>query len=180
MLFFGRMSPYKGIEMLYEAMVLAADRLDGIRLIVAGPNGGAYRPPDPPVLGNGCTIDSRIGYVSNPELAALFQKAAVVVCPYLDATQSGVVLTAHGFDRPVIASAVGGLPEYVDHGQTGILIPPRDPRALANAIVEILGDYGRWRMMREAIGQRRHADRSWDQAAERLLNVYQKSVTGRG
>jgi len=58
----------------------------------------------------------------------------VVVLPYRSATQSGIAQIAYRFQRPVIASSVGGLPECIDDGRTGILVSPRDPEALGRAI----------------------------------------------
>jgi glycosyltransferase involved in cell wall biosynthesis len=55
-------------------------------------------------------------YLNNAETSELFERATLVACPNLDATQSGVVLTAFGFGKPVVATRVGGLPEYIDDG----------------------------------------------------------------
>jgi glycosyltransferase involved in cell wall biosynthesis len=70
-----------------------------------------YTPPSPPALPRGGALQLIDRYLSNSDAAALFRSASVVVCPYRDATQSGVVLSAFAFGVPVIASAVGGLPE---------------------------------------------------------------------
>jgi glycosyltransferase involved in cell wall biosynthesis len=61
-----------------------------------------------------------------------------VVLPYKDATQSGVVAAAYGAGRPVIASAVGGIPEVVIDGYNGLLVPPINPEALANAMEKLI------------------------------------------
>ena len=60
----------------------------------------------------------------------------MVVLPYRTATQSAVLQSAFGLETPVITTAVGGLPDVVDHGQTGLLVPPEDPAALAEAIIQ--------------------------------------------
>ena len=64
----------------------------------------------------------------------LFQQASVVVLPYVEASQSGVIPLAYTFMKPVVATTVGGLPEMVEDGRTGYLVPPRDERALAAAV----------------------------------------------
>jgi len=74
-------------------------------------------------------------YVPNEEIGYYFYAADLVVQPYISATGSGVIQTAFGFDKPVIATKVGCLPEIVEDGKTGFLVPPRDAEALAQAIV---------------------------------------------
>jgi glycosyltransferase involved in cell wall biosynthesis len=74
-------------------------------------------------------------YVPNEEVGLYFSAADVLVLPYLEATQSGVVQTAYGFELPVIATQVGGLGETVEHNCTGLIVPPGDVQALAEAIV---------------------------------------------
>ena len=74
-------------------------------------------------------------YVPNEEVALFFCAADLVVLPYTSATQSAVVPIAYSFERPVITTKVGGLPEVVIDGQTGFLVDPANPAALAEAIV---------------------------------------------
>ena len=74
-------------------------------------------------------------FIPDSEIATFFAATDVVLAPYRIEAQSGVALTAFHFGRPVIATAVGGLPEIID-GSNGILVPPEDPSALAGAIDE--------------------------------------------
>jgi glycosyltransferase involved in cell wall biosynthesis len=106
-LFFGRISPYKGLDVFYDAAVRVARQLPGVRFVVAGRPVQGYTPPSPPNLNGTGQIDVRDRYLSNAETAELFAEATVVVCPYRDATQSGVVLTAFGFGVPVVATHAG-------------------------------------------------------------------------
>ena len=69
------------------------------------------------------------------EGAELFQRCSVVALPYIDASQSGVIPTAYGFKKPVVVTEVGAIPEIVGDGITGFIVPPRNPEALAEAIV---------------------------------------------
>ncbi|WP_054847330.1 glycosyltransferase [Methanoculleus chikugoensis] len=117
------------------------------------------------------------------EGARLFQQASVVALPYLEASQSGVIPTAYGFRRPVVVTDVGGsLPEVVDDGVTGYVVPPRDPEALAAAIVRLLKDPpGACRRMG---GERGYAklktDMAWSTIARSLLAVYGELASARG
>jgi glycosyltransferase involved in cell wall biosynthesis len=79
-------------------------------------------------------------YVSDDVRARLFQEASVVALPYIEASQSGVLPLAYMHMKPVVATTVGGLPEMVDDGRTGYLVPPRDEQALATAVVRLLRD----------------------------------------
>jgi glycosyltransferase involved in cell wall biosynthesis len=73
-------------------------------------------------------------YVANEEVEKYFRAADVGILPYESATQSGIIQIAHDFGLPVITTNVGGLPEVVRHETTGFLVPPGDPKALADAV----------------------------------------------
>lgn len=171
-LFFGRLSPYKGLELFYEAAPLIARRVGHVRLVVAGQPVPGYTPPAPPVLARPAAIDVFPRYLSNVEVAALFQSARVAVCPYRDATQSGVVLTAFAFGVPVVAAAVGGLPEYVVPDETGLLVPHGDAGALAEAVCRILLDAPLAARLRRGIGEAAADRLSWRRTADALARTY--------
>lgn len=171
-LFFGRSSPYKGLDVFYEAARLVAERIPGVRFVVAGRPVPGYTPPSSPSLGASGAIDVIDRYLSNTEAATLFRSTSVVVCPYRDATQSGVVLTAFAFDVPVVASAVGGLPEYVIPERTGLLVPVGDPRAVADAVCRILLDTGFAAQLRSGIAMAAEGALSWRDTADALMRTY--------
>jgi len=168
--FFGRLSPYKGLEDFYRAIPLINRRISDARFLVAGRPIEGYTPPHPPVLPPPAHIDVIERYLAGAEAAALLRDASVVVCPYRDASQSGVVLSAFAFDVPVVATAVGGLPEYVLPERTGLVVPVGDAQAIADAVCRILLDPAlAWRL-RDGI---RHAPFSWDDAADTIVHGYQ-------
>ena len=173
---FGRLTPYKGLDLLYAAAPAVAAAVPGTRVVVAGEPAGDYVPPAPPTA-DGLTVDVRPGYLSTAEVAELCRTSAVVVCPYTDASQSGVVLTAHAFGAPVVATAVGGLPDYVDDGVTGLLVPPGDAAALAAALTRCLREPGLAEELRRGVALA-STDRAWSAAARTLLELYAE-VTGR-
>jgi glycosyltransferase involved in cell wall biosynthesis len=76
-------------------------------------------------------------YIPNEEVETYFRAADVVVLPYTSATQSGIAQIALSFERPVIVTRVGGLPEAVREGETGFVVPPNDSQALAAALLEL-------------------------------------------
>ena len=79
-------------------------------------------------------IDVVSDYVPNEKVGEYFSAADAVILPYLSATQSGIAQIAYNFDRPVIATAVGGLAEVVVNGVSGLIVPSNDPIKLADAI----------------------------------------------
>jgi hypothetical protein len=103
-------------------------------------------------------------YVPDEEVGDLVAAADCVVLPYRAATQSGVVLVAYAGGCPVISTAVGGLPEVVDDGVTGYLVPPEDPDALAAAILRFFDEGGRASF--EAAVARKAQEFSWNKVVE--------------
>ena len=135
LLFFGKIRAYKGLEVFLRALVRLRDRVD-FRATVAGEfyidDGPFKRLVEQEGLSN--RVVWKDHYIPNEEVGPLFRDTDLVVLPYLDATQSGVVPLAFGFLKPVLVSDVGGLAEVVSDGETGYLVPPGDSDALADAI----------------------------------------------
>ncbi|MEM4847079.1 MAG: glycosyltransferase family 4 protein, partial [Thermosphaera sp.] len=115
-------------------------------------------------------------YISDEKRAELFRRASIVVLPYVEASQSGVIPLAYTFEKPVIATTVGGLPEMVEHGRTGYLVPPRNERALADAIVHLLEN----RELRHQLGkngkQKIDTECSPRTVAEKTLAAYRLAI----
>ena len=172
-LFFGRLSPYKGLEILLDALTIASRRVPNLRALIAGRPIPGYHLPPLPQLSYGGVIQVLDHYIGNHELADLFQRARLVVCPYLDATQSGVILTAYAFDKPVIASDVGGLAEYIS-GQTGALVPPGDAGVLAEKISALLNDPSALPGFTTGIEAARRGFLAWESTANDILSAYQQ------
>jgi glycosyltransferase involved in cell wall biosynthesis len=141
-LFFGFVRPYKGLEGLIDALPAVAARVPALQLVVAGefwqPAGAFLSRAAALGVAGRLRLDDR--YVPNEEVGDYFAAADVVVMPYRSATQSGVVTLAAEFGRPVVATRVGGLPEAVEHGVGGLLVPPGDVPALAEALAAVLSD----------------------------------------
>ena len=135
LLAFGAVRPYKGFDLAVRALADLDPSLR-VRLTIAGVfwDGGVELQRLVTELGLQDRVELRDGFVSNEDAALLFSAADAAVLPYRSATQSGVVQLAFAYGTPVIATAVGGLPEAVADGVDGLLCPPDDPRALAAAI----------------------------------------------
>lgn len=173
-LFFGRISPYKGIEYLCEAMKTVHKSLPEVTLTIAG-GGKMYF--DITEFEKLSYIQIINRYVGMEELAILLSDCSVCVCPYTDATQSGVIMTSYSLCKPVVATNVGGLGEMVDNGRTGLLVPPKSAEALAEAIIEILSDENKCRQMEANIKSDYFVnDKSWSSIADKYINVYKKTL----
>jgi glycosyltransferase involved in cell wall biosynthesis len=141
MLFFGYVRPYKGLNVLLQAMAQLTTKLD-VELLVVGEfyeGEGSYRNQIRELGLNG-NVTLHPEYVSNRDVRTYFSAADVVVLPYLSATQSGIAQIAYNFNKPVIATDVGGLGEVVLNGKTGFLVPPNNAEALADAIQRFFAD----------------------------------------
>ncbi|SKB57312.1 Glycosyltransferase involved in cell wall bisynthesis [Lachnospiraceae bacterium] len=131
-LFFGFVRPYKGLHVLIPAMAECPD----VRLMIVGDFGGHKAEYEAQIkeCGIGDRTEIHDGYIPDNEVQKYFEQADAVILPYIDATQSGIAQIAFGFRKPVIATEVGGLPEVVTDGETGVLCKPNDPKALADSI----------------------------------------------
>ncbi|MDP8923313.1 MAG: glycosyltransferase family 4 protein [Chloroflexota bacterium] len=171
-LFFGRIWPYKGLEYLIRAEPPISAAVPGTRFVVAGEGEdfARYRR----VMANPERFVVWNEFVSDEQRAELFEQASVVVLPYVEASQSGVIPLAYRFGKPVVATTVGGLPEAVDDGETGYLVPPRDERALAEAVIRLLREPA----LREWLGangrRKLDADAAPAVIARQTLAVYRR------
>ncbi|GIU68969.1 MAG: hypothetical protein KatS3mg002_0205 [Candidatus Woesearchaeota archaeon] len=137
-LFFGRIKEYKGLRYLLEAIKFVRKRGILLKLIIAGEGDiSSYKTLMDELKEY---LELHIGYVPDEKVAELFQRCTFVVMPYTDATQTGVVQVAYSFKKPVIATNVGSLPEVVIDNKTGIIVPSRNSKALAEAIIKMLNN----------------------------------------
>jgi len=137
-LFFGRIVKYKGVDNLLKAVPEVLKEIPDLKVIIAGEGDfGQYEQYLADEIRPNVEVINR--YIPEEEVAELFQRAAFVVLPYDDATQSGVIPIAYSFRKPVITTRVGSLPEVVDEGKTGLIITPKQPKALSSAILTMFG-----------------------------------------
>ncbi|MFL5941886.1 MAG: glycosyltransferase family 4 protein [Gaiellaceae bacterium] len=158
-LYVGRLSPEKNVDTLVEA-------LGDLNLVVAG-DGPLRR-----------LVPNALGSVPHPEVERLLERASVVVAPSEREGFGLAAAEAMAFGRPVVAAAGGGLLELVSDGETGLLVPPRDPAALRAAVERLLAD-PELRLRLGSAGQARARERfGWDAVIEQTLGVY-RAVAGR-
>ena len=120
-LFFGRIEPYKGVELLIDAFEKSNLSQNGVKLVIAGKGKIKYGPKS---NDNNIIILNR--FIPNEELASLIFHCKYVVLPYISATQSGCVMSAYAFNKPILATSVGNLPVDVENDVTGLICEPNN------------------------------------------------------
>ncbi|WP_414543962.1 glycosyltransferase family 4 protein [Nostoc sp. CCY0012] len=174
LLFFGRIWPYKGLNYLLEALPLVAAKIPEVKLIIAGrgENIQQYFPDGYDTS----HIELMNDFIPLEKVAGLFQRSAVSVLPYIEASQSGVATLSYGMGTPIIASDIGGLQEIVAHEKDGLLVPPKDVKALADAIIRLLGDRNLQQQMQTAALARCQQDLNWTNIAAKTVQVYHQAI----
>ncbi|MFD5826485.1 glycosyltransferase [Lentzea sp. NPDC060358] len=178
----GRLVPRKG----FDDLVAALPQVAGAELVIAGGSRDLDDDPEARRLRD-CArahgVADRvhlIGQVDRADMPALLRSADVVACvPWYE--PFGIVpLEAMACGVPVVASAVGGLTDTVVHGVTGVLTPPRDPRALGRALRAVLADRSRGTAFGLAGRDRVEARYTWDAVASRTERVYDRVCANDG
>ncbi|EMA56186.1 glycosyltransferase family 4 protein [Halococcus thailandensis] len=181
LLFFGNIFPGKGLDVLAEAVQLASRELPDLKLVVAGDGPLSDSTEQLVDAANDERFEMHNYFVPNERVGELFSRAALIVLPYRrthdEGTKghSGVLSTAHSFGKPVVATRTGDFPAQVEEMGAGLVVPPADPAALAEAIVELLTDDERRSEM--AANSRKQGEKlSWETIAERYLAVYKDAI----
>jgi glycosyltransferase involved in cell wall biosynthesis len=164
---FGLVRPYKGTDVLLEAF----QHVNGAELWVVGMprmpmeelRELARRAPG--------TVRFVDRFVTDPEIPAFMRRADLVVLPYRNIEQSGVLYTALAFGRPLVLSAVGGFPEVAEQGAAR-LVPPGDPAALAEALSELLADRSARDALADAATKAAATSYSWERIGEATVALY--------
>lgn len=136
-LFFGRLSYYKGIDLLLQAIPMVLQKFPHEKFVVAGSASYGYEPDFSPVKQYADQVEFISAYLTTEELIAHIQEAKFVVCPYRDATQSGVLMTTWAAQKMAVVTNVGAFPEYVTDNINGLIAEPT-VAAIADKIIESL------------------------------------------
>jgi D-inositol-3-phosphate glycosyltransferase len=186
-LFLGRIVPYKGIEYLLEAFrLLLADQPATYRLIVAGePKKGSEDYLDEIRRCAEGSFDRgqvilRMQFIPDDEMELYLKGADVLVLPYKEIFQSGVLFMAYSFGLPVVATDVGSFREDIVEGRTGFLCKPGDPADLARALDTYFASdlYRNLKVRRRELKDYAKTNHSWDAVADLTRNAYAKMLRG--
>lgn len=163
---FGLMRPYKGIDVLLEAWrgiegaelwIAGMPRMDIEPLLAAAPPGVRFVPR----------------FIGDTELPGYFRAASLVVLPYREIDQSGVLFTALAFGKPLLLSDVGGFPEVAATGAARI-VPAGDPSALHDALAALLADPSALGEMAAQAAGAGQGEYSWESIARRTIELYRR------
>jgi D-inositol-3-phosphate glycosyltransferase len=185
-LLFGHIAPYKNVEGFLDAFRLLSARRDGYRLILAGAvksGCGEYgrmvrsAVTQPDMAGR---VIARMEYIPDDETEVYFKAADVLVLPYREVFQSGVLFLAYGFGLPVIAADVGSLRDDIVEGRTGFVSKSNDPQDLASAIETYFESdlFHELDRRRPEIREHARASNSWDLVGELTRRVYVRLLGG--
>jgi phosphatidylinositol alpha-mannosyltransferase len=167
----GRLEPRKGVDVLIRAMSTVRAQVTNARLVIVGDG------PDREsltALARTLNVDVQFrGRVDDQQLPAYMQSADIVCSPALGGESFGIVLLeAMACETPVVASRIDGYTELIGDGDCAVLVPPRDPDALAAALSALLSDDGRRRALAER-GAAKAREYAWPAVAARLERIYE-------
>jgi glycosyltransferase involved in cell wall biosynthesis len=166
----GRVQPYKGIDILIDAVKII-QKNQPVHLIVAG--GG-----DPYFNFEGIDSYEFLNYaVDNEEIIELVKKSTLVVCPYRSASQSGIPMTVFPFNKPVIASNTGAFSEVISHNVTGILVDKIDAPSFADAIQYLISNKELRDTMVSNIKNFMQGEFSWSNIAKKTIDFYKSNYS---
>lgn len=168
-LFFGRIQKYKGLDILIDAFDRVKYEIDDYQLVVAG---------------EGKILEEFQGkekvmyinrYITPQELVHLIKNSRFIIVPYREAVHSGVVMTAYNFNKPVLASTIGSIPEILINGKTGISFRNGDVDDLADNIYYLCNNNEKINELSEGVNEFSKTGKiNWDSVVNKMFDVYRK------
>ena len=172
LLFFGFVREYKGLKHLINAMLDILSKTDNVKLLIVGDFGSDREQYIKLIEDNGIRENVEIveGYVPDKEVEKYFAACDLVTLPYESATQSGIVQIAYGFEKPVVVTNVGGLPDVVLNEKTGYVVEPCNPQALAEAVCKYFSENKEEEFTKNVKGEAYKY--SWDRMVEVIEHLW--------
>ena len=181
-LFFGRIAPYKGIDLLVDAFLRISPRDSSYRLVIAGePMRDAeaqWRGVQAVIEQSGAKemVIQRTKFIADDEIEVYFKAADVLALPYTQIFQSGCLFMSYSFGLPVIGTDVGSFAHDIIEGETGFVCRPADPDDLARAIETYFSSdlFSTLDQRRGKIKDFVQASHSWEEAGRKTVEVYEQ------
>jgi len=168
-LFWGQIQSHKGVDILLSAMLKVHKQIPDLKCVIAGKGTFSFD-INPFVALDYIKIINR--FVSMNELSELLSGCLFVVCPYKDATQSGVVQNTFSMSVPMIVTNVGAMPQSVTHGVTGLVVPPNNVTELSQAIINLATDNNLRESFVHNINDIWKKEMKWDIVVSTYQNCY--------
>ncbi|NJK86645.1 MAG: glycosyltransferase [Bacteroidales bacterium] len=174
--FFGIITKYKGIDLLLQAFIRLSEKNSNLYLVIAGRVSDEYTEEFGQLMNqydHHPQIVKILKHIPKEEVPLLFEAADVVLLPYLEASQSGVLFMSYANGKPVIAPNLGGFPNDVVEGKTGLLFEPGDAESLYSALVKFNNQYeSDFKNSKESIITFSRENYSWEQSGKKLIEIY--------
>lgn len=173
LLYFGFIRKYKGLKYIIQAMPEILKKRD-VHLIICGEFYEGRDETFQLIRENNLSDKITVAddFIPNEEVHYYFCASDLVVLPYISATQSGIVQMAYYYDRPVLATDVGGLPEVVLHDKTGFIVPPENQEAITESVLKYYDQELENNFIKNIKEEKKKY--SWDRMTEAIENLYQK------
>ncbi len=167
-LYFGLIRKYKGLDLLIRAASVLKNKLENFTILIAGEcyeDAGKYQAL---VKENKLEtiVNLKLQFIPDKDVAVYFSAADIVVLPYRSATQSGIVQIAYHFNRPVVVTNVGGLPEIVPYGDVGYVVEVDNPKAIAAALLDFYQNNRYNRMVEKVREYKKYF--SWEEFVKKI------------
>jgi len=178
-LFFGAIRPNKGLDNLLLALPRVKRCIPNVKLLIVGEPCENYKKYAEIIERENVkeNVFEQLDYIPNHAVSQYFFASDLVVLPYNEITQSGVLQIAYAFGKPVVATAIGGFNEAIEEGKSGFLVPPHDIEALADRIVEVLQSEEKMEKMGQYSRYLADTKYSWDSIASRTINIYSQLLS---
>jgi glycosyltransferase involved in cell wall biosynthesis len=167
-LFFGRIYEYKGLSVLLKAMNILEKTNKNICLKIVG-SGKLSKEEKILIEKLGDKVELINRWINEDDVHSFFKDIDLTVLPYIEASQSGVIVLSYGMKKPVIASDIGGLPEQI-LPNTGILVPPGNEKILAQTIIDLYKTPEKIIEMGNNAYEYAANELTWERSAEKLIN----------
>ena len=172
-LFFGRITKYKGLDILLRAFPIIKKVVKDLRLLIVGMGDIKPYTDQLKILKDIQVVNH---WIDDSEVSSYFTQASILVVPYIDATQSGVIPISYMSKVPVVATRVGGIPDQVENGKTGFLVDPGDVNALANACIKLLLNTSLRNKFGETAYLKAKNEWSWERIGDMVYKSCKKAI----
>ncbi|MFC1957381.1 glycosyltransferase family 4 protein [Chloroflexota bacterium] len=177
-LFLGRLERRKGLVYLIKAYQQVKREIPDSRLIVVGPGSRPRKKYEKWIERNGLKDVVFVGYASYAELPRYYQTADVFCSPAIGRESFGIVLLeAMALGKAIVATNIDGYANVVTHGEEGLLVPPKDSRGLAQALISVLSDETLRQQMGDK-GRLKAGEYNWENVAQRVFDYYVRVLNG--